>query len=825
MSHPSTTHHDQSPSPNSDYYFTGNSSASSVPFGAATTRSNSTSSRSSSTHAFFEPTTGEWLTDPDHIQAVLTRGMRMIKYPNKASSRPEERVIKVDLYPLQVTWESKKKKPARSSADFHSIREIRLGQNTKAFELHGKRSDIEERAFSVIYSTATGEYKMLNLVAPTKEDCSLWVAGLHMLLARQDVIEGEEVLMHRSVGAWLKKMWWEVDKDRLGQLDLDGVTSLMMKLNVRLSRVEVKSTFKSADISKRGFLSFPAFERLYRALRFRPEIGALFSCLATSSASHLTFVEFERFLVNIQKPTTPTSENCTHLYLLGDQVTGESSVEGYIRALQKGCRCLELDCFDGPQGPLIYHKHTLTNRISFKEVIEVISRYAFVSSNYPLFLSLETHCSPDQQAMMATIMIESFGERLFREPLPSNQAILPSPAALMNKIIIKGKVVPPDHSSIADPEGGFETEDDDGHSGYVTPLGPVDLSPSSSPVQTRAPTQLARKSITNSAASFIAEASTSNSATRPSFYVVSSASSNASVPPTQKKHPVENTLSDLVVLCKAVKFTAANSRPSSPTMTSPPNSLSPKPVQALSELTIHCQTHLNRIYPAAYRLNSSNFDPIPFWAVGSQMVALNFQTYDRSMQLNQALFSGNGGCGFYLKPPSIRNPTTILAMPPSGRNSIRHPNFSRPVVLTITIISAQQLKKPKDDSSSTTSVISGPFVEIEIAGVDAADNSKGRTRNSALTGFNPTWKETFQFQVSIPDMAFLRLQVFDGDARKLAPEVVGSYAIALCNLEQGYRHVPLYNRRGEVIRFCTLFLYISFSTPGAGNNSAPVPTA
>ncbi|KAJ1559286.1 Phospholipase C, partial [Cladochytrium tenue] len=216
--------------------------------------------------------------DPLHIQAVLTRGTRMVKLPNKSSSRPEERLIRVNLHPLQMTWESRKKKSVLSTADFHAIKEIRLGQSTKAFDLHGKRADAEERAFSVIYSTASGTYKMLNLVAPTKEACAVWVAGLHMLLARVESLDpgaGEEVVLHRSVRAWLRRVWDDVDATGAGRLGLDGVTELMKRLNVRLSRVEVKSTFKNADISKTGYLSFEAFERLYRALRFRPEIAGL----------------------------------------------------------------------------------------------------------------------------------------------------------------------------------------------------------------------------------------------------------------------------------------------------------------------------------------------------------------------------------------------------------------------------------------------------------------------------------------------------------------------------------------------------------------------
>ena len=57
-----------------------------------------------------------------------------------------------------------------------------------------------------------------------------------------------------------------------------------------------------------------------------------------------------------------------------------------------------------------------------------------------------------------------------------------------------------------------------------------------------------------------------------------------------------------------------------------------------------------RVYPANRRITSSNFDPYPYWQAGCQMVALNYQTPGRPMQLAQALFSQNRGCGYLLKP-------------------------------------------------------------------------------------------------------------------------------------------------------------------------------
>ena len=52
------------------------------------------------------------------------------------------------------------------------------------------------------------------------------------------------------------------------------------------------------------------------------------------------------------------------------------------------------------------------------------------------------------------------------------------------------------------------------------------------------------------------------------------------------------------------------------------------------------------------------------WRCGVQMVALNFQTVDTFMHLNQGFFRQNGGCGYVLKPAILRREDPGFDVPP-----------------------------------------------------------------------------------------------------------------------------------------------------------------
>lgn len=82
-------------------------------------------------------------------------------------------------------------------------------------------------------------------------------------------------------------------------------------------------------------------------------------------AGHMSRYRFELYLRSEfnqafdpkkqEQPSTPLDQPLAHYwintshntYLLGDQIASTSSVEMYMRALRRGCKCLELDCWDG----------------------------------------------------------------------------------------------------------------------------------------------------------------------------------------------------------------------------------------------------------------------------------------------------------------------------------------------------------------------------------------------------------------------------------------------------------------------------------------------
>lgn len=81
--------------------------------------------------------------------------------------------------------------------------------------------------------------------------------------------------------------------------------------------------------------------------------------------------------------------------------------------------------------------------------------------------------------------------------------------------------------------------------------------------------------------------------------------------------------------------------------------------ESAQELFEHNRHYMMRAYPSGTRITSSNLDPQVFWRKGIQIVALNWQKWDEGMMLNEAMFAGTGG--FVLKPVGYRGRKPIEA--------------------------------------------------------------------------------------------------------------------------------------------------------------------
>uniref|UniRef100_A0A0N4Z7Y2 Phosphoinositide phospholipase C n=1 Tax=Parastrongyloides trichosuri TaxID=131310 RepID=A0A0N4Z7Y2_PARTI len=306
--------------------------------------------------------------------------------------------------------------------------------------------------------------------------------------------------------------------------------------------------------------------------------------------------EHDTIFQDMTKPLPNYFINSSHnTYLTGLQVTGEASVEGYINALKRGARLLELDIFDGDNGePIITHKRTFINPISLRDALHGIEKYAFKTSPYPVIMTIENHVSLVQQQIMAKIFKEVLGEKLYIPPKNSAVIGLPSPDALKYKFLLRGKRDDKQHKL------SLHTNEDD---------------PNKPKVEGNIEDEAYEKEVTLHAVD-------------PAFGAI------ISLPSVKLSNNIE----------KDMETHALDGSPS----------LSETKVESYYEgfweLTKYTATRVVKAYPKGIRQDSSNMDPMLSWLSGIQSVALNFQTNCENMDLNRGLFQVNGNCGYVLKP-------------------------------------------------------------------------------------------------------------------------------------------------------------------------------
>ncbi|TKS73809.1 1-phosphatidylinositol 4,5-bisphosphate phosphodiesterase gamma-2 [Collichthys lucidus] len=376
----------------------------------------------------------------EYRKIVIKRDMEMGVVMTVFRQKAERLTVQVIMETRQVAWTRTADK-TDGVLDLFEIREVRPGRNSKDFERFkdGKDKHDENTCFTIFYGS-NFVLNTLSLGADCVEEAQKWLIGLELL--RQETLAAPTPVLIES---WLRKQMYSVNQTKKNSISMKELKALLPLLNYKApsSRV-LKDRFQEPwanDLNQVRELMTTFIDDTMRKTN-DPEftVSEFLSFLFSKENSIWDEKYSEISNLDMNNPLSHYWISSSHnTYLTGDQLRSESSTEAYVRCLRLGCRCVELDCWEGPGEPIIYHGWTRTTKIKFEDVVKAINEHAFVASDFPVILSIEEHCPLDQQRQMARIFKEVFGDKLLTEPVEQMAEQLPSPTQLKGKIILKHK--------------------------------------------------------------------------------------------------------------------------------------------------------------------------------------------------------------------------------------------------------------------------------------------------------------------------------------------------------------------------------------------------